>query len=138
MKFSAAVLALAAAAMASPTIVPAHCDTCKYDHHPDGYGRYQGEKKHCDNWVPVDSSLVALDVHADICLNLEVDILGLIQVDLSASVDVEIDLELLRSRYPSCQRLVCDPTYSCKKGEKVPMEKCWEHEFDEGKYNKYY
>ncbi|CCE29162.1 hypothetical protein E4U22_008466 [Claviceps purpurea] len=150
MKFATALIALATAVMASPASLPvearavevpktleARCDSCEIKHHQGGYGRYHGQKKHCDNWVPVNAEGIALDINAEICLNLQFD-LGFINIDLSAAFDVEIDVALLHLFYPSCQRLVCDPTYSCKKNEPIPEDKCWTHEFDQNKYNSYY
>ncbi|KAG5979468.1 hypothetical protein E4U55_005141 [Claviceps digitariae] len=138
MKFATALIALATAAMASPTnSLEARCDSCSYQHQKAGYGRYHGEKRHCDNWVPVDESGIALDVKAEICLNLDIN-LGFIDFDFSAALDVNIDVALLHLYYPTCKRVVCDPTYSCRKGQRIPEDKCWTHQMDENKYNSFY
>ncbi|KAG6002311.1 hypothetical protein E4U21_003263 [Claviceps maximensis] len=138
MKFATALIALATAAIASPiNSVEPRCDACNYPHQSGGYGRYQGQKRHCDNWVPVDEAGIALDVHAEVCLNLDLH-LGIINIDLSAVLDVDVDIELLALRYPSCRRLVCDPTYSAHRGQRIPEDKCWTHEMDQDKYNSYY
>lgn len=94
-----------------------------------GHGRHHGKQEYCDNWVPVDKNLIALDITADICINLNVA--GLINVDID--LDVEVDVDLLRQNYPTYQSLYCCPDKKCQKGKKVRKESCWEHEFD-GKY----
>ncbi|KAG5991045.1 hypothetical protein E4U54_003980 [Claviceps lovelessii] len=139
MKFVTALVALASAAVANPiNSLESRCGACDYQHESSGYGRYHGEKRHCSNWVPVDEKGIALDVHAQVCLNLDVSIIGLIHLDLSAQLDLDVDVELLHYYYPTCKRLVCDPTYSSYKGQPIQEDKCWTHEMDENKYNKYY
>ncbi|KAG5927700.1 hypothetical protein E4U53_002820 [Claviceps sorghi] len=138
MKFATVLAALATAAMASPTkSLEARCDSCDLQHSRGGYGRYHGQERSCDNWVPVDENGIALDVEAEVCLNLQVGIgLGPIGIGLSLDLDAQIDIALIAFKYPSCRRLVCDPTHSCQKGKPIPEKKCWNHEFDD-KYSQY-
>ncbi|KAG5918839.1 hypothetical protein E4U42_006728, partial [Claviceps africana] len=133
MKFATALVALATAAMASPTkSLEARCDSCEYQHSKGGYGRHNGQKTKCDNWVPVDEKGIALDVEIDVCLNLDLGIgLGPINIGISLDLDLDIDIALLAIKYPTCRRLVCDPTNSCQKGKPIPEKKCWNHEFDD-------
>ncbi|KAK2603600.1 hypothetical protein QQS21_004181 [Conoideocrella luteorostrata] len=155
MKFAVALIALATAAFAAPTAPTTSalevrggygggdCESCHehdgygHDHdgygHRSGYGRHHGRKERCDNWVPCDKDGIVLDIEAEVCLN--VNVLGLLKVDLKVDLDVEIDIGLIKKHYPSCERLYCDPHHSCEKGKKVHEDKCWEHEFDEEKWH---
>ncbi|OAQ59576.1 hypothetical protein VFPPC_03806 [Pochonia chlamydosporia 170] len=92
----------------------------------NGYGRHHGKKQFCNNWIPVDKDLVALDIDADICLNINIP--GVLKVDLD--VDLEIDLDLLVTNYPNYKGLYCCPDRKCKKGKKIQKDNCWEHEWD--------
>ncbi|QPH04073.1 hypothetical protein C2857_000720 [Epichloe festucae Fl1] len=138
MKFATALLALATAAMASPTnfaLEERHsdCKSCDWDHKKYGHGRHQGIEKPCPNWVPTTKDLIAIDVEAKICLNDEAEDYGLSH-DSSIIVDLHIDVTYVHYRYPELSRLYCDPNYTCTKGEKINEEECWEHEWGEDSY----
>ncbi|GAB0135583.1 hypothetical protein EsDP_00003916 [Epichloe bromicola] len=134
MKFATALLALATAAMASPTkfaVEKRHgdCKSCEWEHHQEGHGRHRGSMQHCSNWVPVTEELIVIDVKAAICLKTETVDPGLLSTDASIKIDVEIDLVVLRKNYPTYSSLWCDPKGLSKPGEKINEDECWKHEF---------